>query len=75
MKSIKLIFTSKLNKVLDSDVQFCKDMIRSSGGVVTGPVCFKQQRQLTYHHPTTKGLDVLSSVKLHKSINVCVLTH
>lgn len=72
MKSVKLILTSKLNKALDTEVQLCKDMIRSCGGVVTGPVCFKGQRQITYHHPTTKGIDMLSGIKLHKSVNVNV---
>lgn len=75
MKSIKLIFTSKLNKALDAEVQLCKDTIRRCGGVSTGPVCFKGQRQLTYHHPTTKGMDMLSGLKLHKSINVIVLAY
>lgn len=75
MKSIKLTFTSKFNKALDVETQLWKDMIRSCGGVVTGPVCFKGQRQLTYHHPTTKGFDVLSSIKPHKSVSISVLAN
>jgi ribosomal protein S10 len=75
MKSIKIILTSNLNKVLDTEVQLCKDIIRSCGGVVTGPVCFKGQRQITYHHPTSKCLDRLGGIKLHKSIKVNVLAY
>jgi hypothetical protein len=72
----KLVFilSSKSNKQLDEDTNRLKMLIKSSGEVVTGAVCFKGQRQLTAYIKFRNTLNRLLMFRHHKNVNISILS-
>ena len=73
MHKIVFVLSSTNTKKLEEDIKNIKDIIRYSGEVVTGAVCFKHQRQLTGYIKSIDCLDKLSRYKTHKSVKINVL--
>ena len=71
---IVFIFNSTNTKQLEEDTNNVKMIIKRNNEVVTGPVCFKHQRQLTAYIKFNSTLNKLMQFKKHKSVNVRVLT-
>jgi ribosomal protein S10 len=71
---IVFIFTSTNTKKLEEDTNKVKTIIRRNKEVVTGPVCFKHQRQLTAYVKFNSTLDRLMKCEMHKSVKVNILT-
>jgi ribosomal protein S10 len=70
---IVLIFNSTNTKKLEENVNNVKTIIKSNGEVITGPVCFKHQRQLTATVRFNSTIDKLMKFNSHKSVNVEIL--
>ena len=73
MNKIVFILSSTNTKKLEEDTKIIKDIIRRSGEVVTGAVCFKHQRQLTAYIKFNSTIEKLMAFKNHKSVNVQIL--
>lgn len=71
---IVFIFSSTNTKQLEEDVNTVKTIIKRNTDVVTGPVCFKHQRQLTAYIKSVNTLNNLMKFNSHKSVKVRVLT-
>ena len=71
---IVFVFNSTNTKQLEKDTNAVKMLIKSNGEVVTGPVCFKHQRQLTAYIKFGRTVDRLMQFKEHKSVKVSILT-
>jgi len=71
---IIFIFNSTNNKILDIEVKKVKTIIKSNFEVVTGPVCFKHQRQLIAYIRFNSTIDRLMKLKPHKLVKVQLLT-
>ena len=72
MHKILFVLSSNNTKQLEADTASIKDIIKSTSEVVTGPVCFKHQRQLTAYVQYPKTVDKLLRFKSHKSVNVMI---
>ena len=70
---IVFIFNSTNTKQLEEDINKVKMIIKNNGEVVTGPVCFKHQRQLTACIKIGSTINRLMNFKPHKSTNVNIL--
>lgn len=71
---IVFIFNSTNTKQLEEDTNKVKNIIKHNTEVVTGPVCFKHQRQLTAYIKFGSTLERLMKFKNHKSVKVNILT-
>ena len=71
---IVFIFNSTNTKQLEEDTNKVKMIIKRNTEVVTGPVCFKHQRQLTAYIKFSSTFNRVMQFKLHKSVNVRILT-
>jgi ribosomal protein S10 len=74
MYKIVFIFNSTNTKQLEEDTNRVKMIIKRNSEVVTGPVCFKHQRQLTAYIKFNSTIERLMEFKNHKSVNVHILT-
>lgn len=74
LHKIVFIFNSTNTKQLEEDTNKVKMIIKRNAEVVTGPVCFKHQRQLTVYIKFNSTIEKLMRFKKHKSVNVRILT-
>lgn len=72
-KIIKFVFMSNSNKKLDKTTNDVKQLLKNCGEVVKGPVCFKQQRQLTLYYKFNSTIDKLLQIKIDPKVKVNVL--
>lgn len=72
MNNIRFIFECKSNHVLDTFTQDIISIIKSTGAVKTGPVCFKGKRLLDGWNCNHKTVDALMKIRAPKGLSFTI---